>query len=208
MPVVNTENVPFDSPRARELADLAGIERDLRWTATAFEILSRRATRHQFPMLVLEGLHDAGLIRYGRCFGGGRRHAFRIPRIWIDELPAELQGMHARAIAVRDKHVAHSANDWELNVPVAQIATTADGVASTVRSISVEHHRVLMLGIPELRLMQTLAEALIERASAAGKELTRELHRELRGIPPREIRRRAPARPRLAARHPGKDRPR
>lgn len=204
MPVVNTENVPFDIPRARELADLAGIERDLRWTASAFQILGRQETRHQFPMLILEALHDAGLIRYGRCFKDGRRHAFRIPQAWIHELPADLRRMHLRAIAVRDKHVAHSANDWELNVPVAQIASTA--VASTVRSVSVEHQRVVMLGLPELQLMQALAETLIERVSAAGKELTKELYSQLSKIPPREIRRRAPPRPKLAARNPGKDR--
>ena len=204
MPVARSENVTLDGPKPRQLADLVGIQRDLLWVSKAFQVLSHREDRHQFPVLHLEALHDAGLVRYARCFKKGRRNAFHIPKAWIDTLAAHLVEMHNRAMDIRDKHVAHSINDWEVNVPVVQVVTAGGG--TTVRGVSVQHHRVVMLGRRDISFMHSLAEALLERVSAFGKDLEREIRRELDGLSPREIRRRAPPVPELARRNPGKDR--
>src|SRR6202008_1016656 len=182
-------NVPLDGPTAHRLADLVGIERDLRWTARACEILARRADRHENVLIFLEGLHDAALIRYGRCFKEGRRTAFRIPKGWIEELPAHLREAPADALSLRDKHVAHSVNDWEINVPVAHVVRVKEYGAASVRSVSVSHQRALMLGIRAFRLLHELAKTLAERAAKVGTQVQAELLKEVRSISPRALER-------------------
>jgi hypothetical protein len=204
--VVHTSKVPLTGPTAHRLADLTGVERDLQWVIAACAELVRKDSRYAKDDLAREALHDAALIRYGRCFKEGRRDAFQIPRSWIDELPAELRATHEEALSVRDKHIAHSVNDWEINVPVADIARVPEYGAATVRAVSVSHSRVVSLGTRGLQLLHDLAKALVHRVIKVGFEVQAELLREARSVAPRELELRAPEFPEAGRRKVGKDR--
>ena len=96
------------------LADMAGVQMDLRTVAATCAQLSRRLEREREQRrdwLVAEAIQAHALIRYGRCFRGGVRTAFLIPPEWIEELPADLRQAHADYLDLRDKHIAHSVND-------------------------------------------------------------------------------------------------
>ena len=192
MPIVESTNIPITGATAHRFADLVGVEQDLRWTAQASALLANRAKRHQQDIMALEAMHDTALIRYGRCFKTGLRNAFCIPRSWIEDLPPALRRAHQDALDLRDKHIAHSVNDWEINTPVAQIARVKEYSAAAVRSVSVSRQRVIMLGIPALQVLHELAQTLADRVAAVGSEVQAQLLKELRGLSPRELERRAP----------------
>jgi hypothetical protein len=208
MPIVDSTNVPLSGPTAYRYADLVGVERDLRWTVQATALLADRAKRHENDLMFLEALHDTALIRYARCFKKGLRKAFRIPRNWIDELPPALRQAHQDAIHLRDKHIAHSVNDWEINTPVAQIVRVKEYSSAAVRSVSVSRQRVIMMGTPALQVLHELAQALADRVAAVGSQIQAELLKELQGVSPRELERRAPPFAQPGRRKIGNDRKR
>jgi hypothetical protein len=189
---VDTSNVPLTGATAERLADLVGVERDLRWAARACGELSSVNCRYNNDQLALEGIHDSALIRYGRCFKEGRRNAFQIPKSWIGELTPELREAHSEAIRIRDKHIAHSVNDWELNTPCAQIVRVKEYGTASVRRVHVSHQRVFTLSPNGLRTLSRLATALADRVAEVGRYTQEKLFAEIRGVPPHELERRAP----------------
>jgi hypothetical protein len=140
--------------------------------------------------MAIHALHDAALIRYARCFKAGRRDAFQITDDWLKGLPPRLRQAHRDALSLRDKHIAHSINDWEVNVPVAVVART--NVAATVRSIAIRQMRMMMLGTDPLENLHEVAKTLADRVVAEMQQLQREMLEALRRTPPRELQRRAP----------------
>lgn len=94
MATVDVEDVPLTGPKAHRLADMAGIHMDLNWTVEACARLIQGSQQPQ-PDIVTDAIHDAALIRYGRCFRGGKRNAFQIPNDW---LPARLKQTHDSTI--------------------------------------------------------------------------------------------------------------
>lgn len=207
--IVDTDDVPLTGPKARRLGDMAGIHLDLRWTAGACAQLIRRVQSQRPDLTGNNALHDAAIIRYGRCFKKGRRNAFQIPEEWVKVLPANLERTHHLVMDLRDKHVAHAVNDWEVNVPVAQVSTIRGTGISTVRAVGVRQMRVVMLGTDALQSLHELAKTLADRIHEAVIELQREIHHDIRGVSPRVLRQRAPrVFPTPGRRHPGSDRSR
>jgi len=192
MSTVDTENVPITGPTAQRLADLVGVDRDLLWVAKACTELCARDSLVPRDEIALQGIHDAALIRYGRCFKEGKRKAFQIPAQWIADLPEELQRVHRDVLNLRDKHIAHSVNDWEVNVPCAVVATIRGRGVSTVKMVVVRHSRVDQMSIADLRSFSQLAKLLAQRVATVGAEVTSKLHKEVSAISPRELKRRAP----------------
>jgi hypothetical protein len=174
--------VPFKGPiypleakllgaRFHRLADMAGVRWDLNWCAEVCALLDSRQYWKKLPGVeVIEALHDTLFIRYARCFKGGVRTAFRIPNAWIADLPATLRDWHHHAIAVRDKHVAHSVNDYETNTPVAVLRRKKDGEL-LVRGIRVLRGNTLVIAVESTRKFRRLARALLAR-------LTRDIRAE------------------------------
>ena len=208
MPVVDSVNAPLKGVKARRLTDMAGVEHDMRWTAGACAQLSRRQTRHNIDMQALEAIHDAALIRYARCFKQGRRDAFQIPTSWIAEMPERLRETHAQALALRDKHIAHSVNDWEVNVPVAQLVTNKDTGETTVRAIHVTKLRVLMLGLDDLDTLWHLAKALADCVVAQMEVLKANLLEDTRRLDIDRLKRRIRSFPQAGRRRVDADRAR
>lgn len=113
-------------PETHRLADMAGVHMDLRTVAATSAQMARTVQREQGTTLELEAMQTHALVRYGRCFRGGVRAAFLIPQSWIDELDPDLRQGHRDCLDLRDKHVAHSVNDWEINTPVARADQARD----------------------------------------------------------------------------------
>lgn len=159
---------------------MAGVQRDLRWTAAACAQIKRRARQRDYDSIAIEALHDAALSRYGRCFKKGRRDAFHIPRQWITELPDSLRETHEHVLDLRDRHIAHSVNDWEVNLPVVRLVAGELG-ATVLGDVSVRQVRVLMLGAEEVdrfwHLAKTLADRVVESMEAAKADLLQEARR-------------------------------
>jgi hypothetical protein len=107
-------HIHLDLPEAARLADLAGIESDLKTCREYIDLLLRR--RPILDNLAAElaesrPLMIASFVLYGRCFKGGARSKTEA------ELEAQIDGAdrepHQRIIDIRDKFVAHSVNSLE-----------------------------------------------------------------------------------------------
>ena len=141
-------------------------------------------------MLVLEAMQDSAFIHYGRCFSGGIRTAFLIPQVWIDELSADLRHAHRDFIDLRDKHIAHSVNDWEINTPVARVRIDRETGTVDVHAITVNKSRVVMLASDSLDKLWRLAKALADRVEEEMKLEQVRLLEYAKKIPVEELKRR------------------
>lgn len=190
---ISDHPVRITGQETRRLADMAGVHMDLRTVTGTCAQLGRKLEREgeqRLDMLVAEAMQSHALIRYGRCFRGGVRTAFFIPADWIEELPAELRQAHFDILDLRDKHIAHSVNDWELNVPVARVRVDRDTGAVTVGSVSVNQHRVVLLARESIDRLWHLAKALADRVESEMKLEQARLVEYAKAIPVEELRRR------------------
>src|SRR5262245_23806049 len=105
---------------AHRLADMTAKLLDLRLAAaTTFRLkkypYDSSSTDHQ----TFAALLTLALVRYARAHDkDGARDKFRIPQAWVDQLP-DLKEAHHSFLLLRNKHIAHSVNDWEVCNPVA-----------------------------------------------------------------------------------------
>lgn len=101
-------------PEARLLADLHGIASDLQ-RAQEFGRLLLEQLRSPSPQWhLLEPLSIALAVAYARAFSGGVRHY--LSEADLSTLTDEQREIHSFIKAYRDKHIAHSVNEFEENV--------------------------------------------------------------------------------------------
>jgi hypothetical protein len=167
MPVANITPATLSGPEGYRLADMQGVLSDLQWVVDACRLIHEKmAVRQAQDTVEIEALQAAALIRYGRCFSGGTRTAFILDAEWLQSLPDALQTAHGDFVTLRDKHVAHSVNDWEINVPVVHLRQVA-GEPTTVSSIGVQQHRVVAVSSDSIDSLCTLACALLSNVQNA-----------------------------------------
>src|SRR4051812_6854909 len=118
------ESVIFRHPEAYRLADMHGVLIDLQSVRDVCTLIVEKTSsdeRHH-NSVELEALQWAAMVRYGRCFvGGGKRTAYVLTRERIDWLGANRLAIHDKVLALRNKHIAHSINDWEINSVTVQL---------------------------------------------------------------------------------------
>jgi hypothetical protein len=118
------------------------------------------------------------------------RTAFLIPQEWIEALGPHLSQAHGDFLDLRDKHIAHSVNDWEVNIPRARVRIDCETGAASVHAVTVDHASVILLSSDAFRLLRELASALAARID---QEMTTEraaLLEHAKTIPLEELRRR------------------
>src|SRR5258708_811405 len=165
------------------LADMTGVHWDLKWCANVCRLLNDEAYWHRLPGLeAIEAMHDALYIKYGRCFKGGVQTAFVVPASWITELAPDLRSEHSFAISVRDKHVAHSVNDFEQNIPVAVLRRKKDG-GLQVRQIAVRRGQVFATALDSMTRLRRLANKLAGRVMQEIKKEKRRLFELAKRLP-------------------------
>jgi hypothetical protein len=176
------------------LADMAGVQMDLRSVAAIVYQLKRRyrPDEDRPDFLLLSCMQDAALIRYGRCFRGGVRTAFIIPEDWLAGLDPDLRAAHRDFLDLRDKNIAHSVNDWELNSVVTRVQVDqATGEVLKVHGVSVNQSRTVLVASDTLDRLWRLAKTLADLVEAEMKiEQDRLLHSHAKKIPHEELKRR------------------
>jgi hypothetical protein len=202
-------NVKLSEPEARRYADMNGVFQDLQWVGAVCRKALLLTENPRFVLSDVEPLHVAVVVRYGRCFKGGRRDKFRVPVEWIDGLPPGLRTTHRDVLAVRDKHFAHSANDWELNAAMAQLAVDRETGTARLIGINPSHSRVATLSSIQIEALRDLAQRIGDQVDNEMKQEGVVLLELARRIPMDELVRRLQDPPDIPGRrHPSKDRPR
>lgn len=186
--MANYTPVRISCPETYRLADMHGVLQDLEWLIALCERILKYRTRGPCPdSTEMEALEGAALIRYGRCFKGGARTAFLLDAQWIARLPAELQAAHRDFEALRDKHIAHSVNDWELNMPVAVLRRDTETGESEISSVSVQSHRIIGLTQESIAQLKQLAESLLTLIRIEAKAESTRLLEIVKQIPVAEL---------------------
>lgn len=102
---------------AAKLADLSGILTDLRQAREFAKLLADEFGAAKPNWQLVEPLSIAATVMYSRPFLGGVRH--RLSDDDLKTLTPEQRRAHDHLRAYRDKHVAHSVNAYEENIPRA-----------------------------------------------------------------------------------------
>ena len=111
----------------REAEDLHGILRDLEFTKGAIETLhdmmedsDQEGASPSNAHIIQRSLYTAALIAYARCYGkpkrnpSGKRTLLYADQVFVDDA-TDWRRHHDHFINVRDKHLAHSVNSFEIN---------------------------------------------------------------------------------------------
>lgn len=147
-------NYPIRLEEAALFASLEGIKNDL------FRVVQYCRHLHdngvfKIDWLVWEAMSVAAVIAYARCFNPGVRAA--LPKYFFDQAPPHLIAAHDYFIALRSKHIAHSVNAYEENIPAAQIGSHFQSAAE-IEHLHVSQSRVVGLATDEPeRLLELVA---------------------------------------------------
>jgi hypothetical protein len=160
--------VDFSVSEAQWLADLHGIESDLRDTdklcTKALALIrplppGNEGAVEWFEDSWLAGeLSFAAVVKYGRTFGSGVRAG--IPISWIGHLPAIYQEKHLYFKNIRDKFVAHSVNAFEDNQVFACLSPQF--APTEVRSITVDTGRFTSMSLSDVLSLKNLVALLTQ----------------------------------------------
>jgi len=135
-------------PEAKLYADLLGVQMDLQKSREYCEQVAKEWNKGpSMSILIIEALSIAATVSYARAFSGGvRQHITEDDLVVLTE---SQKSVHEFIRLYRDKHVAHSVNEFEDNVAKAQycIETVHEhGFTAIAHSSS----RILTLGGREI----------------------------------------------------------
>ena len=156
--MANYSSVPINFKEANDYADLEGVKQDLLWVVEASKKYKEINILRDF--ITREAFTFALIIKYARANISGKRRW--IPRKWIEELSADEQKDHYYFMALRNKYVAHSVNDYEENYSKVYIKNIASKNPE-FNQISVLHTRVVSIGAGDAKKLCELSNKLIKK---------------------------------------------
>jgi hypothetical protein len=151
-------------PEAKRLADLAGIRDDLDQIRGYLGVLDQQIAQNYREYYVWEAMTAAIAAAYGRCFNEGVRE--RLPRTLLNSVPSAARATHDYLIELRNKHVAHSVNEYEHNYLVVRVSYEA-GRPVGVSEISVQTSRFIPISDGELPNVRGLVDWVRASVDAA-----------------------------------------
>lgn len=168
-------------PEARVLADLVGVEQDLKATIAFCErIRDQWLKPESADWVTLDALSTAAVVRYCRCFVTGVRERFDFGVIEQD-----LQELHTWIRALRDKHVAHSVNDYERNAVTVHVVEPPD--PPVVQEIGFLSGRLGGLSPEIAGWLIELCQTLLGKVKLDIEERKRHLREAVHSLPVTEV---------------------
>lgn len=142
-------------PEAKRLADLAGIRDDLEQIRGYLGVLDQQVARNYREYYVWEGITAAIAAAYGRCFNEGVRE--RLPRSLMNSAPSAVRATHDYLTDLRNKHVAHSVNEYEHNYLEVRVSYE-HGSPVGIADVSVQTSRFIPISDGELPSVRGLVD--------------------------------------------------
>lgn len=110
--------VEIDIPEAQDLADLTGINIDLQMARNFASRLKEMLEKEPPDCSLVEPMTIAILIKYNRPFMSGVR--LKLKEDTLKTLSPFQKAAHGQFYSWRNKHIAHSVNEFEENQPIAR----------------------------------------------------------------------------------------
>jgi len=174
--------VNLELPEAGRYFDLTGIAFDLGQSKDYCEkyvhLMARIASPEPVPERdFLECISTLAIVKYGRCFKGGVRR--KTEKELSQNIPKDKIEFHQHVLDVRDKHIAHSVNEFERCR--VRVWLNPEEKGRKVNNVNIELHGLIAPG-PEFfaRLSQLIdmhlawIKAEKKQESAKLKELVEE----------------------------------
>ncbi|MBW7835665.1 MAG: hypothetical protein H3C28_03410 [Sphingomonadales bacterium] len=175
----------FNHPDAIALADYTGIARDLQSAIQyAKLLLAYRQDKEERNSELIEPLCIATLVRYCRPFSSGVRSKLDIQH--LSNLTDEQITLHEYLRTIRDKHIAHSVNCYELNQTMLQYCVErldAEGYTHVV----VDEERIICLSVSEITGLIEIAEIIIKSVTAFITEEKKRILQIVKNMPISEV---------------------
>ena len=129
--------VTLESPSAARLADLASILQDLRFIVGCCDLLMAqlRLPDPERDGVAVAAAWSAALIAYRRCFDAGVRGGLTVADVQALGLQGEVLKIHKFLHDMRDKHIAHSVNPYEV-VRIGAVLSPPESVDRKVEGIA------------------------------------------------------------------------
>ena len=168
--------VRLDGPTTDELEDWTGVVVDLEQTIDYCTEALKTVKPGVAQTLTQQAFGAAALVTFGRCFGVGVRQV-RPDTTGMNEVQ---ESEFKRLLNLRDKHVAHSANDYEQNIAFVLLAPAAGGL--TIRQVLNTSFLVDPLDAEGFNNLAQLAGVMLARAHQRCEELNARLRSEAEGL--------------------------
>ena len=170
-----TRAVEVELAEAEKLADLYGVQFDLRNSAYLCEKAIEMSQVERPDSLAIEGLVSAAVVRYSRCFPSRARYGIR--RKDLEDIEDGYLETHDYFKNLRDKFIAHSVNPFEETYVTAS-AREKDGVLLPITSLGGGQNRVVLSPSTAMELKALIAKVTKE----VDKKVKSEEHRLLKHI--------------------------
>ncbi|HAH19401.1 MAG: hypothetical protein A2Y00_09765 [Omnitrophica WOR_2 bacterium GWF2_43_52] len=159
-------HVPLNFEEAWDLADLEGRKHDLEWVKEVSQKYLQCFDKIS-DFIIHDVFCSAIIVRYGRAHNKGRKKI--MPAECFKGLTQEEKDKHNFFMNLRNKHYAHSANNYEYNIPKAWIRNI-DSPGPEFDQVGVVHERIVGLSIQEIRDIMSLVEKLLPNLENKIKE--------------------------------------
>ncbi len=177
----------LEGPRAKALADLGAVAQDLKFVMRCCTKLAREMREDPDDSVLLQALFTAAVITYARCFNSGKRGGLNDSDLTKLGLEGDPRGFHRQVMDMRSKHIAHSANPFEMTSvgavlsPLEADPRQVEGIATfSVRHIAFDADGIWQL----FEICKRLIDEVI--AQRAGR-LQADVLAEARDIPIDEL---------------------
>ena len=146
---------------AKDLADLVGIEYDLKSAIWLSELLLKQFETSSYDGTLIDAITTAILVRYSRPFVTGARKKLRIED--IDTLNDNEKSKHKWLIEIRNKHIAHSVNTFEENRVIGYYIL--EHAEKGITGISVQHGRIIGLSSEDAKSVIAISKKVLDHVS-------------------------------------------
>ena len=153
--------LPIDGESRSRVISAASIARDL---SRLHEFVSRLIAMQETDSdpVLLEALFVAAIIIYGRVRKGDRRQSYWVTNDMVAKLGPGAAALDAYLDGLRDKHVAHSVNAFEITDLGAIVALPERQFVSTI----ITHVALSGWTVTDLKKFETLVRALHDQVES------------------------------------------
>jgi hypothetical protein len=172
-------NLRWVPPEKTSLPDLFGISTDLHSVRNFVLWLEDHYMKNSHDHVAMDAFVSAAVVRYARSFKGGCRVGLKVSE--LTSLSEQEIDFHQRVIDIRDKHIAHPVNAFEVNEvfvwcrpddPEAKVTSVSPGASTSVGLSGSEMVALRELCEKWLEHVNCLMSIEVEKLMVHAKKLT------------------------------------